>query len=170
MSRSARQADAVFVGSVTEVAGHNLFEVRASDIYKGSPGAFLTVRTGPPNPNVIIEDSVNLQVDKQYLFFLVRRGGDWTAPGCLGTREISSRLIARADRALGPATPLRAPATPESGPSESPSTTAGSGPDTVRSAADDGDDSSTWVWVGGGVALLAGAGVVAAATRWRGWR
>lgn len=166
IAQAAAVSDAVFVATTLDpVEGtDNTFEVRASDIYKGSPGAFLTVSGGS------YEDAAFLKDDRQYLVFASNPKGDWVALGCGATRPISSRVIAQADRALGPATPLRAPATtPDSGATESPTATPDSGPKTSEAAAEDGSDSDTWVWVGAGVLLMAGAGGVAAVRRSRRW-
>lgn len=170
IAQAAAMSDAVFVATTLDpVEGtDNTFEVRASDIYKGSPGAFLTVRGG------FYEDAAFLKADRQYLFFASKPRGVWVAMGCGATRPISSRVIAQVDRALGPATPLRVPgtpdpATPDSGPTESPTATPDPGPKTSEAAAEDGSDSDTWVWVGAGVLLMAGAGGVAAVRRSRRW-
>ena len=163
LKEAAADAKAVFVGTtVQQVVGtEDTFEVRASDIYKGSPGAFLDVAASSQ-----IEDGVLLEPERQYLFFVTRDDGSWVAMGCGATRPISSRVIAQADRAFGPATPLRV-ATPDSGPSESPSATPHSRNDstTLPASAEQDDGSRTWVWVGIGVALLAGAGIAAVALR-----
>lgn len=163
LKEAAADANAVFVGTtVQQVAGGDTFEVRASDIYKGSPGAFLDV-TGSSQA----EDGVALEPERQYLFFVTRDGRSWVAMGCGATRPISSLVIAQADLALGPATPLRV-ATPNSGPSESlsPSPEADDrNQNASESVADDHNASRAWVWVGIGVALLVGGGIVTAALR-----
>ncbi|MBA2455902.1 MAG: hypothetical protein H0V48_05125 [Nocardioidaceae bacterium] len=111
IAQAAAQSDAVFVGTtLNPVEGEvNTFEVRASDIYQGSPGAFLEVTGG------LHEDAAFLEADRQYLFFTRTSAGSWTALGCGATQPISSRVIAQTDRVLGQATPLRAPASPGSG-------------------------------------------------------
>lgn len=165
IGQAADQSDAVFVGTTLDaVEGRdNTFEVRASDIYQGSPGAFLTVSGGDAEGGY----GDLLAADRQYLFFVTRAAGPWRTLGCGTTQPISSQLIAQADRVLGPATPLRvAPATGDSGPAESPSATADPGPNSSQAAAED-SDSSAWVWLGGGIAALVAAGLVAAATRRR---
>lgn len=162
--RAADRSDAVFVGTTLgPVEGEdNTFEVRASDVYKGSPGAFLDV------DGADYETGIVLKSHQQYLFFVTKADGSWRVLACGPTQPISSRVIAQTARVLGgPATPLRAPATPGSGPSESPNVTPDTGSAASEPAAADADDSRTWLWVGAGVALLAGAGVVAAATRRR---
>jgi len=157
MRSAAAESDAVFVGSTVEAVPleENTFEVRTSDVYRGSPGGYITVTGG------VYEDAVLLQQNRQYLFFVTKSAGSWTALGCDATRPISSRVIAQADRAFGHAIPLRAaPSGGDSGPGESPSATAesGTGSRTAESTEDDG--LSSWMWVGVGIALLAGvAGV-----------
>lgn len=168
IAHAADLSDAVFVGTTLDaVEGQdNTFEVRASDIYQGSPGAFLTVSGGDAKGGY----GDLLTSDRQYLFFVTRAAGSWRVLGCGTTQPISSQLITQADRALGPATPLRvAPATGDSGPAESPATPDPelADPSTSQAAAED-SGSSAWVWLGGGIAALVCAGLVAAATRRRG--
>jgi hypothetical protein len=161
VAEDARRADAVFVASVVQDLGEYVYEVRASDIYKGSPGGFPTVRTATSG----IAGGIDLRPDRQYILFVTRDGQSWVSPGCSGTVELSARAIGQVERVLGPATPLRVTATPDSGPSESPSATpdSGTGPRTAEPVEEDG--LSTWALVGIGVALLAGTGGVVLATR-----
>jgi len=171
IAQAAAQSDAVFVGTtLNPVEGEeNTFEVRASDIYQGSPGAFLEVTGG------LHEDAAFLEADRQYLFFTRTSAGSWTALGCGATQPISSRVIAQTDRVLGQATPLRAPASPGSGSTESPSaeetageSAGGSESGTAAGAAaqaEDGGGSRVWWWAGAGGVLLAGAGGFAYAGR-----
>ncbi len=166
LASAAHRSDAVFVGSVTGMPAPNRFEVRASDVYRGSPGSFLTVVTGPSDPGAGVGEAVELHVDRQYLFFLIRDGRTWSAPGCLPTWPISSALIARADRVLGPATPLRAaPPAPSGSPPGSP-VSAASGSAAAAPSSDDAGG-SWWHWAGGAAALLAAAAGVAVAVRRR---
>jgi len=168
LDEDARRADAVFVASVIEDRGDFRYLVRASDIYKGSPGAFVTVDTGDPG----FTGTVDLRPDRQYVLFVDRsdQPGVWEIPVCSGTSEISSRVLSQLDRVLGPATPLRGPAAEGDDPSATATADAeatGTEPAAEATTAEDADGSRTWLWVGAGAVLLAAAGGVAAATRLR---
>jgi len=136
-------------------AGEFTYDVRASDIYKGSPGALLRVVTGSNE----IAGAVDLRPDTQYVLFVNRSeaGDTWVAEGCSGTTEVSSRVLSAMDRVLGPATPLRV-AAPDAKPDDSPSATPSEPVESAAASSPEADNGSrTWTWVGTGVALLVGA-------------
>lgn len=177
----AKQYDAVFVAtpvSVDEEDGQRVYEVRVSDVYKGSPGSTTTVTTAASDATCGIE----LDMDEQYMILgkAAKNGGDVETNTCSGTRPVSDRTIGEVEKALGPAIPYRgAPddseektdgpggdddhsggdadnGTPDNGDAE------GSDGDTTDDTAsdaagsDDGVDTS-YVLIGGVLALAVGA-------------
>lgn len=103
----AKQHDAVFVAtpvSVDEEDGRRVYEVRVSDVYKGSPGSTTKVTTEASDAACGIE----LDLDEQYLLLgKAAKNGDVRTSVCSGTRPVSDRVLADVEKALGPATPYR---------------------------------------------------------------
>lgn len=106
----AKQHDAVFVGtpvSVDRQGDERAYEVRVSDVYKGSPGPTTTVTTAASGASC----GIHLDLNRQYLVV-----GDQPEPHgavatnlCSGTGEVSDRALADLEKSLGPATPYRGP-------------------------------------------------------------
>ncbi|MGH3359123.1 MAG: hypothetical protein ACRDO7_09995 [Nocardioidaceae bacterium] len=105
-----KQGDAVFVGTPVSTEEHGrlrTYEVRVSDVYKGSPGSTTVVST----ETQATACGVTLDLDTQYLVVGDQKQthGTVTTSACSGTRPISDGVIADVEQALGPATPYRGP-------------------------------------------------------------
>jgi hypothetical protein len=164
-------ADTVFVGTALRSAGGNTYDVRVSDIYKGSPGrAWIVVDGGDLRTDVGLE----LEPRRQYVFYAIDDPGSmmWTVGACGGTTPVTERALAEAESEYGPATPLRGvsgppPSTDQSGDDgAADDSTAGEENPSPAADSDDqvasDDDAALWPWVGGGavVAVIVGAGIV----------
>lgn len=171
LSTLARQHGVVFVGTPVSVADegtNRVYEVRVSDIYKGSVGSTTTVETVDSEAAC----GIDLDLDKQYMIVggAIKDDDGVGTTICSGTQPVSDRVLAEVEQELGPATPLRGPSDDRGTSGDDGGTSDGGADDgTGRSDAssdessndvagseDDGLDTS-YVLVGGILALAIGA-------------
>lgn len=106
----AKTSAVVFVGTpATEHVDGNVrtYQVRASDVYKGSPSPVTTVQTEQDGAAC----GINLELDTQYVIIGSENGDQVSTTICSGTRPVTDRALAEVTDALGPATPYRGPQT-----------------------------------------------------------
>ncbi|MDO9377463.1 MAG: hypothetical protein Q7T56_01340 [Nocardioidaceae bacterium] len=144
----AARADVAFVGTVTQVRG-GAARLVVTDVYAGSPGAQVVVDGDEPTSSV----GVGWRTDRQYLVLARSDDGVLSTTDCDGTAEVSDQVLASAQTAFGPATPLgrgagaQAPdADPGAGPSATPTPTAGADPSPA--ASEEADTSTPTLAVG----------------------